>query len=365
VDSTVPVLDDVDRLRGATPGSGGALDASRVLPGTLPAPVAAFGAEALSGESPYDEMTSLAAAVHEAFKYDPSSAAGQSYGRLSTLVTYGKDEVHPSAASADAFATLFAISARASGMPSRLVVGFVTNPAAAGRAGPDVYPVTGPDVRVWPEVYFTGVGWVPFYAAVPDGNANGSSEDSVHVQPTGAPTTPGSATGSQASTGYSGPSVRVSDAKHGKGGSSALAVVLGTIAGVGVLSLLGYAAFGAVVRRRRLSAWRGDPDPRRRTQWAWLEGLDALGYTPRSTVTPQEVAVGAPTALGEEGSEPIRRLAGLAELAAYSARAPLPEQADEAWGCAERIRVLARRRTTRRVRVMRALRVEVGRVRRH
>ncbi|NUR27651.1 MAG: transglutaminase domain-containing protein, partial [Catenulispora sp.] len=332
--------------------------------GTLPASVSEFAEKSVTGASPYDQMTSLAAAVREAFKYDPSSAAGQSYGRLNTLVTYGKDKDHPSAASADAFATLFATAARASGMPSRLVVGFVAKPAAG--AGPDAYQVAGPDVRVWPEVYFTGVGWVPFYAAVPDGDANGSGEQPVHVQPTGAPSTPDSTNPSQSTPSYSGPSVHVSDPDSDAGGSSVLPVIAAVAAGLVVLALLGYAAFGALVRRRRRSARRGDPDPRRRTEWAWLDSLDALGYPPRSTVTPREVADGAPTALGDEGTEPIQRLAGLAELAAYAPRPPRPEQADEAWGHAERIRVLARRRTPRRVRVVRALRPPgAGRERRH
>ena len=56
------------------------------------------------------------------------------------------------------FAGTFAAFARALGIPSRVAVGFTQ-----GTAGPDgLFHVEGKHAHAWPEVYFTGIGWVPF-----------------------------------------------------------------------------------------------------------------------------------------------------------------------------------------------------------
>jgi hypothetical protein len=283
-----------------------------------------FASTAATGASPYDQMKALASAVHDAFGYDPTAAAGQSYGRLSTLVTYGKDTKSPASASADAFATLFAVAAREAGYPSRLVVGFAP---AGDPTSANTYTITGANVRVWPEVYFTGVGWVPFYGAVPAGNGTGSSGSPVE-QPTGGPTTLVTAATSASAAPYTGPSVHISNSKPGRKAASPLPVLLGVFAGIVVAGFFGYVLAMALTRNRRRAARRAEPDPRRRTEFAWLESLDALGYTPRSTVTPRELADNAPNVLGDDGTEPIRRLAGLAETAAYAPDPPRHEQAD-------------------------------------
>ena len=59
----------------------------------------------------------------------------------------------------DYYATSMVVLARAAGLPSRVVVGFVE-----GRydEDDDRYLVTEADAHTWPEVYFSGVGWVPF-----------------------------------------------------------------------------------------------------------------------------------------------------------------------------------------------------------
>ncbi len=59
----------------------------------------------------------------------------------------------------DYYATAMVVLARAAGLPSRLVVGYVNgryDPAAAR------YIVTAADAHAWPEVYFPGYGWIQF-----------------------------------------------------------------------------------------------------------------------------------------------------------------------------------------------------------
>lgn len=353
VDATVPVFDDAGRLAGAQPGAGGPLDAQLAVPAAMPDSLSAFAATAAAGDTPYDQMTALATRVTQAFPYVPDSAAGQSFGRLSALLAYGKDTKDRVGAGADAFAALFALSARQVGFPARVVVGFL--PGTPDSSG--TYSVTGEDVRVWPEVYFQGVGWVPFYNAVPGGQgSDGSSNPVQQQQPSVAESTPSSASASSLGPSYTGPSAEIPNPGSGGAGVSTLLVLAGAVVALVLLLALGLLAYGRVAERRRIAARRGDPDPRLRTQWAWLESLPALGASTGTTATPSEVASTADGPLGPEGAEPIRGLATLAEIAAYSPSAPEPEQADQAWAYADQIRVLWRRRTPRRVRALRLLR---------
>ena len=56
------------------------------------------------------------------------------------------------------FAGTFAAFARSLGLPARVAVGFTQ-----GTLGPDgLYHVEGKHAHAWPEVYFSGIGWVPF-----------------------------------------------------------------------------------------------------------------------------------------------------------------------------------------------------------
>ena len=59
----------------------------------------------------------------------------------------------------DYYATAFVVLARLNGLPTRFVIGYAQgewDPAA------QVYRITERDAHSWPEVYFPGVGWVPF-----------------------------------------------------------------------------------------------------------------------------------------------------------------------------------------------------------
>jgi transglutaminase-like putative cysteine protease len=58
------------------------------------------------------------------------------------------------------FATAFAILARFQGFATRVSVGFLPGEQDPGRE--DRFVVRGTHAHAWPEVYFSGVGWVPF-----------------------------------------------------------------------------------------------------------------------------------------------------------------------------------------------------------
>lgn len=58
----------------------------------------------------------------------------------------------------DYFASAFVVMARSVGLPARLAVGY----ASGTEVSPGQWVVTEADAHSWPEVFFDGVGWVPF-----------------------------------------------------------------------------------------------------------------------------------------------------------------------------------------------------------
>lgn len=92
------------------------------------------------------------------------------------------------------FASAFALMARTLGMPTRIVVGYLpgsaTNDSADGQV---VYSVTSSMLHSWPEVYFDGIGWIPFEPTTglgvpttfaPSSNVQSDADSPTDVQPT-------------------------------------------------------------------------------------------------------------------------------------------------------------------------------------
>ena len=66
------------------------------------------------------------------------------------------------------FAGASALLLRLAGVPTRVVVGFATGEPI----GHDTYAVRDEDAHAWIEVYFPGVGWVPFNPTPPSAQAD-------------------------------------------------------------------------------------------------------------------------------------------------------------------------------------------------
>ena len=69
------------------------------------------------------------------------------------------------------FATAMAVMGRIAGLPTRYVEGYYARPGEDGTA-----TLTGMDAHAWAEVYFKGLGWIP-YDAANGGPASGGGED--------------------------------------------------------------------------------------------------------------------------------------------------------------------------------------------
>ena len=78
------------------------------------------------------------------------------------------------------FAGTFALMARSLGVPTRVATGFTWGDEGVDDLGQTIYTVTGRHTHAWPEVYFQGLGWVPF-EPTPGRGLPGASPYSGHT----------------------------------------------------------------------------------------------------------------------------------------------------------------------------------------
>lgn len=87
------------------------------------------------------------------FRYSTARRPGSGMSELAAFVTHDK------VGYCEQFAAAMAVMGRTLGIPSRVVVGFL-HPQPTGEPGGWVY--TTDDMHAWPEMYFTGYGWMVF-----------------------------------------------------------------------------------------------------------------------------------------------------------------------------------------------------------
>jgi hypothetical protein len=210
-----------------------------------------------------------------------------------------------------------AVMARAVGVPSRVVTGFLPGRAAV-RDGVRVFEATSADLHAWPELYVEGVGWLrfeptPTRGSLPDYSVIEAIDDPATPEiegadpltaPTTAPTTAPVVPDTE----------DPADAGGVEGSSSNPAPVVGT-ALLGVLALLlAPAAARAVVRGRRMRRVRDARD----ADAAWAEirdtALDHDWSAPDSETARQ---LGGRLAV-VVGPEVVTRLREGVEAAAYA-----------------------------------------------
>lgn len=281
------------------------------LPDDFPSSVGALAQEVTAGAAtPYDIALTLQNWFRTEFDYSLEVQAGHS---TTAIEGFLRDRV----GYCEQFAGTYAAMLRTLGIPARVAVGFT-----AGNFNGERFSVLGKNAHAWPEVWFDGLGWVPFeptpgrgapgaenYTNVsPEQDATGVDPDSVsdEASPGAAPdveispqtsvagpltTTPEGLPIDDATTGGDGSDAApagasdASDAGNGSGGSFPLQVLL-------VLALLALAAAApAVIRRWRRN--RAPADAGRAVSALWLRSVDdlrELGIRPNPAATPLEHA---------------------------------------------------------------------------
>lgn len=330
VTSAVPQYTEAE-LRAATPVPD---KTALALPGTVPAVIAATAQKAAAGAAfPYQQAARLADYLRAHATYDPTNPAGHTYGHIA----YFLGTSHRG--SSEQFAAAFALMARSLGLPTRLAVGFTVPAAPAGSAE----PITGRNTLVWPEVEFSGLGWVPFYPTPSTGpSASGAvrpatGESAARQRadktltsatlPAPAPPTPAQ---------HARATQRASKSATATG--PAWWVWAGTSAAVALAAYLVAALSIPAVRCRRR---RRATEPVSAILGAWAETvrqLRVLGLSPGSSATTAQICRSASGLLPEEGGRALSAVAAYADQAAYAAYAPPSALALAAWSGYDTVR---------------------------
>ena len=218
------------------------------------------------------------------------------------------------------YASAFALMARTLGMPSRIVVGYLPGSATTDAIDREtVYSVSSGQLHAWPEVFFEGIGWVPFEPT--NGLGVPTSFSPASTTPTGGADDPESSPAPTASPSAA-PGITAEDADEIQGGSQAdrtadganplpaLTIVLGILLALAIPALI-----RELRRRQMLSAARsGD------AATAWLMIQDAaidLGIDVPAGETPRMLG----TRLVEQHAAPgpeMSLLIGAIERASYA-----------------------------------------------
>jgi len=122
------------------------------LPPELPDTVGKTAAEAAGDGTPYERAIRLVSFFQKGFTYTLSPVIPPESGDFVAhfLTTRAGYCVY--------FATAMTVMARTQGLPARYVEGFISPSPQAS----DSYSITGKMAHSWVEIYFDGIGWVPF-----------------------------------------------------------------------------------------------------------------------------------------------------------------------------------------------------------
>lgn len=162
VDAVVP-RPTLEQIRARSVGGTDLGDDVRALPADVPAIIGETARSVTAGaQSPYDALVALQSWFRGSdFRYslDAPVEAGFDGAGMDAVARFLQERtgycVH--------YASAFAVMARTLDMPSRIVVGYLPGtPTSTAQQGQTTYTVTSSQLHAWPEVFFEGIGWVPF-----------------------------------------------------------------------------------------------------------------------------------------------------------------------------------------------------------
>lgn len=230
------------------------------------------------------------------------------------------------------FSTAMVLMARAQGIPARIATGFLP-----GRPVGTDREVIAADAHAWPELYFSGLGWVRFEPtpAVRTGTAPQHTASGAD-----APTS--TATGPEDTATSSAPAARpdrdpeaalndpgVEDGQQtATGGRGALPLAIALAVALGVTLLPGLAWW---IRRRRYRCARAAGDAAlAEAYWSdLLERLDDLRRAPPASLTPRAARswIAEACLLSPEADDALRTLAEAVEAGRYAPGGPTWDEA--------------------------------------
>jgi hypothetical protein len=264
--------------------------------------------------APYQRAQAIAQFLADHYTLVTDAPSGHAYPNLNFFL-FADRTLGGQRGTTEQFAASFAVLGRMLGLPTRVVVGFTTRP---GRGS-----VYGRDALAWPEVLFTGLGWVAFDPLPQPDVPVRPVEDDFQAKPP--PSTPPPSVAPTIAVSVSaGPPHHPSATRPGTTGTGVDVALLastggGTLAVVVVAALAGIMLARRAQRRRRLD--RGPP--RERVAGAWLDVLDALRLTGRPVpahLAATEVAAYGDAVLAEYPARTQLRVAApsLSDLAALA-----------------------------------------------
>ncbi|WP_416979299.1 DUF3488 and transglutaminase-like domain-containing protein [Streptomyces sp. T028] len=294
---------------------------------------------------PYQQAGRLADWLRGNYQLDPDALPGHTYRGLEFFLADGRR------GTSEQFAASFAVLARTLGLPTRVAVGF----RSGQRTGSGAWQIHGRDVLAWPEVEFSGVGWVPFYPTPGEATQGGSV-----VPPAGEPKER-----EQVDREISGGARPSTPPRTTREGDSATAATPGSgppawlWAPLGVLLLAtAYVLYALWLPHRLRRRRRTDPDARRRVRGAWqqiVERLTETGLPTTGAHTAQEVAAFGAARVGGPVGGRLPALAALVNEVDYAGRTPDAAAADAAWADCDAIEKTVLRSVPRRTRLRRLL----------
>jgi transglutaminase-like putative cysteine protease len=345
--TTYNVSPTPDQLRQAGPAPSDIESRYTKLPANMPSTVRDTAQQVTAGKTTaYDEALALQTwfTTTGGFTYNTQVDPGTG---LDAITKFLEDKqgfcVH--------FAATMAAMARSLGIPARVAVGF----APGDDLGEDTYQVGTRNYHAWPELYFSGIGWLrfeptPSVGVAPDyassrtapvpsaAPSQATDRPSAQSGPTGpAPSGCPAELRKQGGCGNQQSAAPAASSASGGGASWQLPAALGAVALV-VLLLLSPMLWRSRLRRRRLGGGRrlpGGPGGGELSEAqvlaAWQELIDTawdLGVPPDDALSPRHTArrISETGRLDGPGSAAAGRVALAAERVLY-ARDPGPSPA--------------------------------------
>lgn len=311
-----------DQIRAAHADPNAVAAAASVVP-TGTSPIVAELAHRVTGDAAtdYDKLIALQDWFRgPTFTYSLTAPAAQGFDSTGTGAV-GKFLVARTGYCAH-FSAAFALMARSLGMPARIVVGYLPGVSTGQTVdGEPVATVSSGQLHAWPEVFFAGIGWVPFEPTKSLGTATNFAPDAARPTETATPTattgaspTPSARPSEALATPVASGAPQPSDAQHPQGN---VGTVLRAIGGILLAAVIVSAPLLAgLIRRRMLLARARGGDAN--AAWAVVENTArdvgvplSAAESPRATGARFVAAHGAPP-------EAMRRLVLAVERTRYA-----------------------------------------------